>query len=555
MHDALTFSDLGDGLHPNATGYGKMAGAWFTALTGIVNSSAPPAVVTATSSSPAVVASGTNVSAVTDNSQAAGYPYASFFTPMISTNDLVNTGLATFSSWSRDKAPVFESTILNDGIGHPTNASLGTFMPATYGSGGKLPFTYTFNLNTNVNVYGYDLTMIRTFAGWNQNGSQLGNQKYQILVRQVGQTSAVSMGTFAYVPFDSNTAAQASSTMLTLTPTGGVLATRVDQIQFVFMDHGYHLAGNSIDGTVYTEADVFGTASSAPPLTSAVPSMVTGTNVSAATDNSAAAGYPFASYFGPWVSTNDLVNTNQATLTSWNRDKAPFFETTTLNDGRGHPTNASQGTYMPNTFGSGSKLPFTYTFILNTNASPNGYDITSVRTFAGWNQNGAQLGNQKYELLVKTAGTTNFSSLGIFAYTPFATNNTQQASATMMTVAPTQGLVLATGVAEVRFIFMDHGTKSPLYGIDGTVYFEADVFGQKTILQPPPDVTIGGSGAGDLSLSWHTNYPSFVLEKSPDLSGTNWQTAGITPATVGTNLLITISPDQSATNLFYRVRR
>ncbi len=58
MHDALTFADLSDALHPNATGYGKMAGAWFTALTGIVSTSVPPVVVVATSSSPAVVASG-----------------------------------------------------------------------------------------------------------------------------------------------------------------------------------------------------------------------------------------------------------------------------------------------------------------------------------------------------------------------------------------------------------------------------------------------------------------------------------------------------------------
>ncbi len=490
---------------------------------------------------------------MTDNSQAAGYPYASYFTPLISTNDLINTNQATFASWSHDKSPLFESTIMNDGIGHPTNTSLGSFMPATYGAGNKMPFTYTFNLNTNVNVYGYDLTMIRTFAGWNQNGSQLGNQKYQVLVRQVGQTSAVPLGTFAYVPFDSNTTAQTSSTMLTLTPTGGVLAARVDQVQFVFMDHGYHLAGNSIDGTVYAEADVFGAASAAPPSTSVVPSMVTGTNVSATTDNAASNGYAIASYFGPWISTNDLINTNQTTLTSWTHDKTPFFETTTLNDGRGHPTNASQGSFMPATFGSGTKLPYTYTFVLNTNASADGYDITSVRTFAGWNQNGAQLGNQKYELLVKTAGATNFSSLGIFAYTPFATNNTQQASATMMTVAPTSGLVLATGVAEVRFIFMDHGNNKS--GIDGTVYLEADVFGQKTILQPPPDMTMNGNGAGGMSLAWHTNYPSFVLEKSPDLAATNWLYTGITPATVGTNLVISITPDQAATNLFYRVRR
>jgi lysophospholipase L1-like esterase len=41
MHSAITTADLADGLHPNATGYDKMAARWFSALQGVPGSLTP----------------------------------------------------------------------------------------------------------------------------------------------------------------------------------------------------------------------------------------------------------------------------------------------------------------------------------------------------------------------------------------------------------------------------------------------------------------------------------------------------------------------------------
>jgi lysophospholipase L1-like esterase len=544
MHDRLGFADLADNLHPNAAGYGKMADVWFEALTGLTNS--PP-----TNSPPNAVISGTNVSAATDNSAAAGFATAGFFGPWISTNDLIDTNSVTLASWIRDKTPLFETTTLNDGRGHPTNSAAGTYLPATFGAGAKLPFTYTFTLNTAASPYGYDLTEIRSFAGWNQNGAQLGNQTYEVLVRRVNQPEFESLGVVAYVPFDGSVTANASATMVTLTPTSPALAVNAQEIRFVLMSHGIKHPSYGPDGTVYFEVDAFGAASTSPPPVGAV--LLTGACVAAETDNSAAAGYPTAGHFGPWISTSDLIDTNSATLASWSRDKAPFFETTTLNDGRGHPTNAAAGTFLPATFGTGDKLPFSYTYALNTNASPDGYDVTEIRTFAGWNQNGAQLGNQKYEVLVRPAGDGSFVSLGTFTYTPFVNTNTEEASSTMVTLTPSSGLVLASGVDQVRFVWMDHGYKRS--SIDGTVYFEADVYGQPTVLDPPPDVTIGETGPGVLSVAWSDAYPSFRLQQSTDLLADPWTPARDEPSLDGSHIVTSVPADPARTNLFFRLLR
>ncbi len=52
MYSALDASDLGDGVHPNATGYAKMANVWFQVLTGIT----PKPIVSAKPATPATPA-------------------------------------------------------------------------------------------------------------------------------------------------------------------------------------------------------------------------------------------------------------------------------------------------------------------------------------------------------------------------------------------------------------------------------------------------------------------------------------------------------------------
>ena len=220
--------------------------------------------------------------------------------------------------------------------------------------------------------------------------------------------------------------------------------------------------------------------------------ILSGEFAAAETDNSAAAGYATASAYTSQIVADDLIDVHSdsldpATLEPASfRDKDPFFESSTLNDGTGHPTNASAGTYWPVAFGSSGKLPATYTFDLDLSDSPTGYDIQEIRSYAGWNQNGSTLANQKYELQVSTVGNTEFASLGVFTYTPFADDDTREAAATKVTLTEDTTGIIASGVDAVRFILMDTGIDNAIgtTNIDGIVYHEIDVIGFATVPEP-----------------------------------------------------------------------
>jgi hypothetical protein len=486
---------------------------------------------------PAITVTGTNASAQTDNSAAAGYATASAFSADIVANDLINAGQPTLLSASWDKPPFFEDDPVNDGDGHPAGSAAGTFLPATFGGGSHLPFTYTAMLNTSLNTLGYRITEIRSFAGWNQNGSKLANQKYEFLVRRLGDSGFTSLGTFTYAPFDNSDTAEAAATKMVLTALNGVIATGVDAVRFVVMDPGFNNGLLFIDGSVYFEFDVIGSAIPVPPVPVIT---VTGTNVSAQTDNSAAAGYATASAFSVDILANDLINAGQPTLLSASWDKPPFFEDDPVNDGDGHPAGSGAGTFLPATFGGGSHLPFTYTALLNTSSNTLGYTITEIRSFAGWNQNGASLANQKYELRIRCVGSPVFTSMGVFEYSPFDNSSTQEAAASKMTLTVSHG-VIATGVDAVRFIVMDHGFNSSDIAaspVDGSVYFEFDVIGHAV----PADIAIAAD-AGQLTVTF-----TGVLQAAPAVTGPFTDVPGFPSSPL-------VLSDLSQTNMmFFRAR-
>jgi hypothetical protein len=250
----------------------------------------------------------------------------------------------------------------------------------------------------------------------------------------------------------------------------------VDAVRFVVMDPGFDNGAPPVDGSVYFEFDVLGSAIPVPPVPVIT---VTGTNVSAETGNSAAAGFPTASTFSADILATDLINAGQPTLLSASWDKPPFFESDPVNDGDGHPASSAAGTFLPGTFGGGAHMPFTYTATLDTRTHPLGYTLSEIRSYAGWNQNGASLANQKYELQVRCVGSPLFTSMGVFEYSPFNNASTAEAAATKLTLAPAGG-VIATGVNALRFVVLDHGYNSSDIAsstADGSVFFEFDAIG------------------------------------------------------------------------------
>ena len=421
-----------------------------------------------------IAVSGVSFSEETDNSGAAGYPAASAYSADIATDDLINAGQPSVGVAGWDKIPFFTFGTVNDGTGHTTVDRKGSYLPATFGTGTKMPFTYTANLDLTANGLGYTISEIRSFAGWNQNGAALANQKYELLVSRVGDPAFESLGIYEYSPFDNASTAEAGSSKMTLTPDDGVIATGVDAVRFVVMDHGFSSAAGdtAINGSVIHEFDVIG---EAVPVPDAGLISLQGSSFGAETDNSSAAGYPAAATYLADILDDDLINAGQASVASYGWDKTPYFSFDTVNDGTGHATDVRRGTYLPETLGSGAKLPFTYTANLDLTDAPGGYRITGFQSFAGWNQNGAALANQKYELLVSPVGNPGFYSLGTFEYSPFNDASTEEAGATKVVLTADDG-VLADHVDAVRIVALNHGF-SNVGAADGTVYFEFDVIG------------------------------------------------------------------------------
>lgn len=249
----------GDNLHTNAAGNAILAQQWFNKISAVVSGAV------ATGTGP-LVPLGDSISAETNNSAAAGAATAGYYASGVLADDLINTSQPSLASVQMDKAPSTAvspgTAAMNDGIGYPATDSSGSgaLIPVAYGSGGKTPFTYTVTLDTALSGLGYEISQVRSFAGWHQSGSCLANQKYEVLVSHVGDPAFVSLGTYTYTPFNHSHTAEAAASRLILAAPDGVIASRVDQLRFVFEDPGFDNGLGPLDGTVYHEIDVIGTA-------------------------------------------------------------------------------------------------------------------------------------------------------------------------------------------------------------------------------------------------------------------------------------------------------
>lgn len=116
-----------------------------------------------------------------------------------------------------------------------------------------------------------------------------------------------------------------------------------------------------------------------------------------------------------------------------------------------------------------------------------GYDITGIQSIAAWQ--GAGFSNQKYNVLVKYLGASDFTQLATVDYQPFSTELTEGGS-TKVNVTDTAG-VLASGVVAIKFDFLK--TTGNTWGA-GSVIREIDVFGTPT----PEPTTIALLGLASL---------------------------------------------------------
>ncbi len=185
------------------------------------------------------------------------------YTGQSSSTDLINAGQSTLASAtvSPTYGAVFPGTGINNGNYSNTLAD-NTFFSVAAPT--KFPATATYDLNVSVNARGYDITSINSFMGWATVSAAQANQTYTIDLRVVGSAAYTTLAIVSYKPFSDTNSPAAYETFVTVTDTGGVLATGVDSIRFSFTDpigvNGVPDDSGTTEGTLIREIDVFGTA-------------------------------------------------------------------------------------------------------------------------------------------------------------------------------------------------------------------------------------------------------------------------------------------------------
>lgn len=179
------------------------------------------------------------VDSVTDGS-------ASAYSANVSSIDLLN-GLAPESqsgNWTGSGIAV-GTAALTDGI-HGAEADASSVAWAFPGA------SVTYDLGVGGGL-GWDLTSIRTIASWPDAG--FGSQDFTIEIEGFGGGGFSLLTTQNYEPLGYNSG---GSTQITLTESGGLLASGVQKIRFTQNDNVDAIDG--FDGsTVLRELDVFGT--------------------------------------------------------------------------------------------------------------------------------------------------------------------------------------------------------------------------------------------------------------------------------------------------------
>ncbi len=163
----------------------------------------------------------------------------------ISTDDLINTGQATFLS---------QDTTGSANAGVPSNLNNGSIGTTGVSATGYWDhsnvWSTTFNLDTSTNTLGYDINEINTLAGWT-NANVF--QEYELFVSVVGDPSFASIG-MVDTTFIALHAGQDHSVQVKWTDDTGVIASGVDAVRFVFANDSAPIAA------IYREIDVIGVA-------------------------------------------------------------------------------------------------------------------------------------------------------------------------------------------------------------------------------------------------------------------------------------------------------
>jgi hypothetical protein len=194
-------------------------------------------------------------------------------------------------------------------------------------------------------------------------------------------------------------------------------------------------------------------------------------------------GTPYA------VSSTDLINSGQPTLSSSTTNYTPFNASSSYGDAEvltdGIATGDNSFRTLPDNLQG-----FTSTYILDTSANTFGYTISGISTYAG---NGDSRARQEYQVLYRQVGSTDFVRLVPEDFTsdrtdtqPFQTNNSTNGGdlgggdggETELNIVIND----LTGVDAIRFVTQPASGNSEADG--ASVYREFDVIGNASVPEP-----------------------------------------------------------------------
>ncbi len=181
---------------------------------------------------------------------------------------------------------------------------------------------------------------------------------------------------------------------------------------------------------------------------------------------------PIVSTYAGDISAVDLINAGQPSLSS------------TAVDGYQSPAGLNDG--ADGLAWGGFDAPNSVDFLLDTAASPDGYNVDTIVVFAGDNRvNKADL---EFSIEYQSVGSSDWTTLGTWDYETGLSTADGMTAFSKVTLADDQGAAIMTGIQAVRFIATRNGPDAH--------FRELDVFGAAV----PEPTTMGLVALGALGL-------------------------------------------------------
>lgn len=499
MRPIVPLADMPDLLHPNQTGYNKMAAGWFTAIDAFFDP--PPPVPT------------TIVQSTVSNSAASGTPGVDMtYTAEVSSADLLQGISGNYAGWQLTSS--FSPANLNNGSHGSTSVGA---MPNDLAFAADSGTSATYILGPGANGFGYDVSSLVSFASWRDGA--LFQQHYEIWIREIGNTGFRKLYTVKNELSPVADLSFGGSSRVTVTDTTGTVAHAIDAIRIVPLDipAGFEPAPGG-GSTTFREIDLFGTPATTPPATT-----ITQLTLSNITAPSVAGN---DTTYSADVSSIDLLHGITGTYVGW--QLTGTFNPANLNNGTHGATSVGA---TPDALAFAADTGTSATYELGTGNFGLGYDVSTLVSIASWRDSG--LYQQHYEIWVRDLGSANFRKLYTVANDLAPVADLNDGGSTKVTVSDYDGN-LARGITAIRFVPLDiPSTFEPAPGGGSTTFREIDVFGAST--QPPvvPDTithsTFSSSAAANAAgsdMTYQSDVSSTDLLQGISGTYTGWQLTG-----------------------------